>query len=83
MEYTYAITPPRVILESKKIVAPKIVAFGEEVKAQDYLASVKAETLVAQQYRVTAESQINKPKKQSSNNSREKLRCLFLVIRYS
>ena len=34
MEYTYAITPPRVILESKKIVAPKIVAFGEEVKAQ-------------------------------------------------
>ena len=46
----------------------------DEIKAQDELASVKAETLVAQQYRVTAESQIDKPKKQSSNNSREKLR---------
>ena len=34
MEYTYAITPPRVSLGSKKIVAPKIVTFGEEVEAQ-------------------------------------------------
>ena len=34
MEYTYAITPPRVSLGSKKIVAPKIVTFGEEVEAE-------------------------------------------------
>ena len=44
----------------------------DEIKAQDELASVKAETLVAQQYKVTAESQIEKPKEQSSNNSKEK-----------
>jgi hypothetical protein len=46
----------------------------DEIKAQDELASVKAETLVAQQYKVAAESQIEKPKKQSSNNSKEKPR---------
>jgi hypothetical protein len=38
----------------------------EEITAQDTLASVKAETLVAQQYRARAQSQIQKPKEQSS-----------------
>jgi hypothetical protein len=38
----------------------------EEITAQDTLASVKAETLVAQQYRARAQSQVKKPKEQSS-----------------
>jgi hypothetical protein len=38
----------------------------EEITAQDTLASVKAETLVAQQYRARAQSQIKKPNEQSS-----------------
>jgi hypothetical protein len=40
----------------------------EEITAQDSLASVKAETLVAQQYRARAQSQVNKPNEQSSPN---------------
>jgi DNA repair exonuclease SbcCD ATPase subunit len=38
----------------------------EEITAQDTLASVKAETLVAQQYKARAQSQIQKPNEQSS-----------------
>jgi len=41
----------------------------EEITAQDSLASVKAETLVAQQYRARAQSQIDKPNEQSSRNT--------------
>lgn len=40
----------------------------EEITAQDTLASVKAETLVAQQYRARAQSQVEKPNEQSSPN---------------
>lgn len=40
----------------------------DEITAQDTLASVKAESLVAQQYRARAESQIQQPKEQSSND---------------
>ena len=40
----------------------------EEINAQDRLASVKAETLVAQQYRARAQSQVEKPNEQSSPN---------------
>ena len=40
----------------------------EEITAQDSLASVKAETLVAQQYRARAQSQVEKPNEQSSPN---------------
>ena len=55
----------------------------DEIKAQDELASVKAETLVAQQYKVAAESQIEKPKKQSSNNSKEKPRSANPINPYA
>ena len=41
----------------------------EEITAQDSLAGVKAETLVAQQYRARAQSQIDKPNEQSSRNT--------------